>query len=104
MQGFTQTIVQMMKNEKSFESLGGAIILSQIENEYSAESKTFGAAGHSYLNWAANMAVGMNTSVLWVMCKEYDAPYPMQLNMYVVSPYCHVYNNFAKTHQADNVQ
>ncbi|KAK9113047.1 hypothetical protein Scep_020566 [Stephania cephalantha] len=77
MQGFTEKIVQMMKNEKLFESQGGPIILSQIENEYGGESKAFGAAGHSYLNWAANMAVGMNTGVPWVMCKEDDAPDPM---------------------------
>ncbi|XWS24422.1 hypothetical protein CRYUN_Cryun28dG0100500 [Craigia yunnanensis] len=38
MQGFTQKIVQMMKNEKLFASQGGAIILSQIENEYGPES------------------------------------------------------------------
>lgn len=30
MQGFTQKIVQMMKNEKLFASQGGPIILSQV--------------------------------------------------------------------------
>lgn len=30
MQGFTQKIVQMMKNEKLFQSQGGPIILSQV--------------------------------------------------------------------------
>lgn len=77
MQGFTQKIVQMMKNEGLFASQGGPIILSQIENEYGPESKALGAAGHSYINWAAKMAVGLNTGVPWVMCKEDDAPDPV---------------------------
>ncbi|GMI91294.1 beta-galactosidase 5 [Hibiscus trionum] len=77
MQGFTQKIVQMMKNEKLFASQGGPIILSQIENEYGPESKALGAAGHAYINWAAKMAVELNTGVPWVMCKEDDAPDPM---------------------------
>ncbi|KAG6513401.1 hypothetical protein ZIOFF_023725 [Zingiber officinale] len=46
----------------------------QIENEYGPESKAFGAAGHAYMNWAAQMAVGLGTGVPWVMCKEEDAP------------------------------
>ncbi|KAG6522825.1 hypothetical protein ZIOFF_019980 [Zingiber officinale] len=74
MQGFTKKIVDMMKTESLFASQGGPIILSQIENEYGPESKAFGAAGHAYLNWAAQMAVGLGTGVPWVMCKEDDAP------------------------------
>lgn len=77
MQGFTQKIVQMMKNEKLFASEGGPIILSQIENEYGPESRAYGAAGHAYVNWAAKMAVGLDTGVPWVMCKEDDAPDPV---------------------------
>ncbi|XWS25831.1 hypothetical protein CRYUN_Cryun27aG0100900 [Craigia yunnanensis] len=77
MQGFTLKIVQMMKNEKLFASQGGPIILSQIENEYGPESKALGAAGHAYINWAAKMAVGLDTGVPWVMCKEDDAPDPV---------------------------
>lgn len=77
MQGFTQKIVQMMKDERLFQSQGGPIIFSQIENEYGPESRAFGAAGHSYINWAAQMAVGLNTGVPWVMCKEDDAPDPV---------------------------
>ncbi|KAL0553416.1 hypothetical protein IC582_007311 [Cucumis melo] len=77
MQGFTQKIVQMMKNEKLFASQGGPIILSQIENEYGPQSRALGAAGHAYMNWAAKMAVGLNTGVPWVMCKEDDAPDPV---------------------------
>ncbi|CAL0327012.1 unnamed protein product [Lupinus luteus] len=77
MQGFTQKIVQMMKSEKLFQSQGGPIILSQIENEFGPESKAGGAAGHAYLTWAASMAVGLSTGVPWVMCKENDAPDPV---------------------------
>ncbi|KAJ0026059.1 hypothetical protein Pint_09031 [Pistacia integerrima] len=75
MEGFTQKIVQMMKTEKLFASQGGPIILSQIENEYGPESK--GASGHAYINWAAKMAVALDTGVPWVMCKEDDAPDPV---------------------------
>ncbi|TKY55863.1 Beta-galactosidase 3 [Spatholobus suberectus] len=77
MQGFTEKIVGMMKSEQLFESQGGPIILSQIENEYGAQSKLLGAAGQNYVNWAAKMAVEMGTGVPWVMCKEDDAPDPV---------------------------
>ncbi|KAF5206023.1 Beta-galactosidase [Thalictrum thalictroides] len=77
MQGFTKKIVQMMKSENLYESQGGPIILSQIENEYGLEAKAFGAAGQAYMNWAATMAVGLDTGVPWVMCKEDDAPDPV---------------------------
>ncbi|XP_058725338.1 beta-galactosidase 5-like [Vicia villosa] len=77
MQGFTQKIVQMMKNEKLFQSQGGPIILSQIENEYGPQGRVLGASGHAYSNWAAKMAVGLGTGVPWVMCKEDDAPDPV---------------------------
>ncbi|XP_072989067.1 beta-galactosidase 5-like [Typha latifolia] len=77
MQGFTQKIVQLMKSESLFASQGGPIILSQIENEYGPESKEFGSVGRSYVNWAAQMAVGLGTGVPWVMCKEDDAPDPV---------------------------
>uniref|UniRef100_A0A6N2MDY4 Beta-galactosidase n=1 Tax=Salix viminalis TaxID=40686 RepID=A0A6N2MDY4_SALVM len=77
MQKFTQKIVQMMKDEKLFESQGGPIILSQIENEYEPEGKVFGSPGHAYMTWSAQMAVSMDTGVPWVMCKESDAPDPV---------------------------
>ncbi|KAI3684908.1 hypothetical protein L6452_34137 [Arctium lappa] len=77
MQGFTQKIVEMMKAENLFESQGGPIILSQIENEYGAQRKSLGSAGEAYVNWAAKMAVGLNTGVPWSMCKEDDAPDPV---------------------------
>ncbi|KAG6526514.1 hypothetical protein ZIOFF_016504 [Zingiber officinale] len=33
----------------------------KIENEYGPESKAFGIVGHAYLNWAAQMALGLGT-------------------------------------------
>ncbi|KAE8709509.1 Beta-galactosidase 5 [Hibiscus syriacus] len=60
MQGFTEKIVGLMKSNNLFESQGGPIILSQIENEYGAQSKLLGAAGSSYVSWAAKMAVETN--------------------------------------------
>ncbi|GAB4839432.1 Beta-galactosidase 3 [Ancistrocladus abbreviatus] len=77
MQGFTQKIIQMMKGERLFASQGGPIILSQIENEYGEERRAYGAAGESYIDWAAKMAVGLDTGVPWLMCKEDDAPDPV---------------------------
>ncbi|KAK4378316.1 hypothetical protein RND71_000178 [Anisodus tanguticus] len=77
MQRFTTKIVQMMKNEKLFQTQGGPIILSQIENEYELELKKYGAPGHAYMTWAAKMAVEMGTGVPWIMCKEDDAPDPV---------------------------
>lgn len=77
MQSFTQKIVQMMKEERLFQSQGGPIILSQIENEYGLVSKDFGAAGSAYMTWAAKMAIELGTGVPWVMCKEDDAPDPV---------------------------
>ncbi|XP_019444794.1 PREDICTED: beta-galactosidase 3-like isoform X1 [Lupinus angustifolius] len=77
MQGFTEKIVGMMKSEHLYESQGGPIILSQIENEYGPQSKMLGAAGQNYVNWAAKLAVEMGTGVPWVMCKEDNAPDPV---------------------------
>ncbi|KAM7516183.1 hypothetical protein LguiA_005766 [Lonicera macranthoides] len=77
MKGFTEKIVNLMKSQRMFESQGGPIILSQIENEYGPQGKALGAAGHDYMTWAANLAVGLGTGVPWVMCKEEDAPDPV---------------------------
>ncbi|KAL7131412.1 hypothetical protein ABFS83_12G001500 [Erythranthe nasuta] len=77
MKGFTEKIVNLMKSEKLYESQGGPIILSQIENEYGPMAKSLGASGHQYSTWAANMAVALDTGVPWVMCKEEDAPDPV---------------------------
>ncbi|KAK6129577.1 hypothetical protein DH2020_036678 [Rehmannia glutinosa] len=77
MRGFTEKIVNLMKSNNLYESQGGPIILSQIENEYGPQAKALGAPGHQYSTWAANMAVGLDTGVPWVMCKEEDAPDPV---------------------------
>lgn len=77
MQRFTEKIVGLMKSENLFESQGGPIILSQIENEYGPQVKVLGPPAHQYITWAAKMAVGLDTGVPWVMCKEEDAPDPV---------------------------
>ncbi|XP_057419693.1 beta-galactosidase 6-like isoform X2 [Lotus japonicus] len=77
MQKFTAKIVSMMKSEGLYASQGGPIILSQIENEYQNIQKSFGEEGSQYVDWAAKMAVGLQTGVPWVMCKQTDAPDPV---------------------------
>ncbi|KAJ0008419.1 hypothetical protein Pint_28920 [Pistacia integerrima] len=77
MQRFTTKIVNMMKAERLFETQGGPIILSQIENEYGPMEYEIGAPGRAYTQWAAKMAVGLGTGVPWVMCKQDDAPDPV---------------------------
>lgn len=51
----------------------------QIENEYGNPGieSAYGSAGKSYVNWAANMAVSLDTGVPWVMCQQADAPDPI---------------------------
>ncbi|KAK8582171.1 hypothetical protein V6N13_145151 [Hibiscus sabdariffa] len=77
MQRFTAKIVDMMKQEKLYASQGGPIILSQIENEYGNIDSAYGAAAKSYIKWAADMAVSLDTGVPWVMCQQSDAPDPI---------------------------
>lgn len=36
-----------------------------------------GAPGKAYTKWAAQMAVGLDTGVPWIMCKQEDAPDPV---------------------------
>lgn len=49
----------------------------QIENEFGPLEWDQGEPAKAYTSWAANMAVGLNTGVPWVMCKEDDAPDPV---------------------------
>ncbi|XWS17401.1 hypothetical protein CRYUN_Cryun33cG0064200 [Craigia yunnanensis] len=77
MQKFTEKIVNMMKAEKLFETQGGPIIMSQIENEFGPVEWEIGAPGKAYTKWAAEMAVGLGTGVPWIMCKQDDAPDPV---------------------------
>ncbi|KAL6496531.1 hypothetical protein OROGR_029789 [Orobanche gracilis] len=80
MQGFVEKIVNMMKSENLFESQGGPIIMSQVEkgeNEYGPVEWETGAPGKAYTAWAAKMAVGLNTGVPWIMCKQETVPDPI---------------------------
>ncbi|KAF3447014.1 hypothetical protein FNV43_RR12194 [Rhamnella rubrinervis] len=77
MQRWTRKIVEMMKSEGLYASQGGTIILSQIENEYQMVQAAFHEKGPPYVRWAAKMAVGLQTGVPWVMCKQDDAPDPV---------------------------
>ncbi|CAJ1941689.1 unnamed protein product [Sphenostylis stenocarpa] len=77
MQKFTEKIVSMMKAEKLFQTQGGPIIMSQIENEFGPVEWEIGAPGKAYAQWAAQMAVGLDTGVPWIMCKQEDAPDPV---------------------------
>ncbi|XP_068647118.1 beta-galactosidase 6 [Aristolochia californica] len=77
MQKFTTSIVNKMKQEGLFASQGGPIILAQIENEYGNVEGAFHGRGPPYVQWAAKMAVDLQTGVPWVMCKQDDAPDPV---------------------------
>ncbi|XP_027149362.1 beta-galactosidase 16-like [Coffea eugenioides] len=77
MQNFTTKIVSLFKSEGLYAPQGGPIILQQIENEYQNVEKGFGDKGPPYVRWAAAMAVGLQTGVPWVMCKQDDAPDPV---------------------------
>ncbi|KAM7514821.1 hypothetical protein LguiA_004404 [Lonicera macranthoides] len=77
MENFTTLIVNMMKSEGLYAPQGGPIILSQIENEYQNVEPSFHEKGPPYVRWAAQMAVGLQTGVPWMMCKQDDAPDPV---------------------------
>lgn len=49
----------------------------QIENEYKNVEAAFHEKGQTYVQWAAEMAVGLHTGVPWMMCKQDDAPDPV---------------------------
>ncbi|KAL2339755.1 hypothetical protein Fmac_007695 [Flemingia macrophylla] len=49
----------------------------KIENEYGNVQGAFHEKGLSYIRWAAQMAVGLQTGVPWVMCKQDNAPDPV---------------------------
>lgn len=114
MQLFTTQVVNLMKSEGLYASQGGPIILSQveenrkavliklsktwqesnvfnskhhvmqIENEYQNIEAAFGEQGPLYVQWAASMAVALETGVPWVMCKQNDAPDPVVSEPYLV--------------------
>jgi hypothetical protein len=49
-------------------------IVWQIENEYGNIQVNYGQAGKRYMQWAAQMALGLDTGIPWVMCRQTDAP------------------------------
>jgi hypothetical protein len=51
--------------------------MAQIENEYNHIQLAYRDLGSRYVQWAANMAVGLKTGVPWIMCKQKDAPDPV---------------------------
>ncbi|XP_073103515.1 beta-galactosidase 7-like isoform X1 [Elaeis guineensis] len=77
MKRFVENIVNLMKFEKLYYPQGGPIIVSQIENEYQMVEPAFHERGPPYVRWAASMAVGLQTGVPWMMCKQDDAPDPV---------------------------
>ncbi|KAF3639679.1 Beta-galactosidase 5 [Capsicum annuum] len=54
-----------------------------IENEYQPAREALGKAGEAYVQWAAHMAVGLNTGDPRVMCKEDDASDPIIPSMWL---------------------
>uniref|UniRef100_A0A0E0J9N5 Beta-galactosidase n=2 Tax=Oryza nivara TaxID=4536 RepID=A0A0E0J9N5_ORYNI len=74
MQTFVTKIVTLMKEEKLYSWQGGPIILQQIENEYGNIQGNYGQAGKRYMQWAAQMAIALDTGIPWVMCRQTDAP------------------------------
>ncbi|KAH0451883.1 hypothetical protein IEQ34_019182 [Dendrobium chrysotoxum] len=74
---FVRKIVDMMKEEKLFASQGGPIILAQIENEYDMVQAAFKEGGKKYIRWASNLALSSGAGVPWMMCKQQDAPGPI---------------------------
>ncbi|XP_047309038.1 beta-galactosidase 8-like isoform X2 [Impatiens glandulifera] len=77
MKRFMEKIVELMKEENLFASQGGPIILAQVENEYELVEWAYGVGGELYVEWAAETAVSLNTTVPWVMCRQTDAPDPI---------------------------
>nr|GMD74492.1 beta-galactosidase 16-like isoform X1 [Ipomoea batatas] len=67
--------VMLMSNKSCSQRTG-----TNIENEYKNIEKAFREKGPPYVRWAAEMAVGLETGVPWVMCKQDDAPDPVQIN------------------------
>lgn len=74
MKKYVEMVIDMMKKENLFAPQGGPIILAQIENEYSNVQLAYRELGKKYINWAAELAVGMYNEVPWIMCKQKEAP------------------------------
>ncbi|KAG5528973.1 hypothetical protein RHGRI_029586 [Rhododendron griersonianum] len=60
-----------------FQKYSRARAPAHIENEYQNIEAAFIEKGPPYVRWAATMAVGLQTGVPWIMCKQRDAPDPV---------------------------
>ncbi|CAK9167937.1 unnamed protein product [Ilex paraguariensis] len=78
----TQKLILFLgKGFLSFEKTGVHLadcLTQEIENEYGPKSKAYGVAGYVYMTWAGKMATELDTEVPWLMCKEDDAPNPVE--------------------------
>ncbi|PPD87890.1 hypothetical protein GOBAR_DD15162 [Gossypium barbadense] len=61
MKKFVTLVIEKMKQAKLFAPQGGPIIVSQIENEYNTIQLAFRERGDSYVQWAAKMALSLDT-------------------------------------------
>ncbi|GKV20944.1 hypothetical protein SLEP1_g30987 [Rubroshorea leprosula] len=77
MEKYVRFVIDKMKEEKLLAPQGGPIILAQIENEYNTIQVAFKESGTKYIQWAGNLALGLNAGVPWIMCKQKDAPGPI---------------------------
>lgn len=64
-------------------------VFLQVGNEHKPEEMEYGSAGVQYMNCAAQMAMGMDMGVPWVMCKQDDAPDPVVSS--VINTHLYVY-------------
>lgn len=56
---------------------------------------SIGAPAIAYTKWAAQMAVGLNTGVPWIMCKQEDAPDPVVSTSSNEFPNMHIISCFS---------
>ena len=78
--GWTAYMERMMRDvvaymEPQMAKHGGPIIITQIENEYGDGGTDPGRIG--YIEWCGQLAASLNTSTVWIMCQEGEAPYPI---------------------------
>eukprot|EP00850_Spirogloea_muscicola_P009780 SM000055S18314 [mRNA] locus=s55:738807:745644:- [translate_table: standard] len=74
MRRYMEFVVRKLKHHKLFYWQGGPIILTQVENEYGNVEADFGPGGAIYAQWAAEMALSLDTRTPWMMCAQPDTP------------------------------
>ncbi|KAJ1659049.1 hypothetical protein IWQ61_001816 [Dispira simplex] len=68
---------------------GGPVIMMQVENEYGNYQWNYGKDGDRYATWCGELAQSMNTTVPWIMCRQWsDVPYVIPTHN---DFYCHHY-------------